>query len=130
MLMMLRTSAFWTLFILASVNAQHLVHLPDAANPVGAIDDSAEPGEVLRVTPSLCSKSMWVLTVCYRIAVHSDSVFVPTHDWQEIKPGQSIPKGLHVRINLETGKKEAKLLEEFDQQQVRTMHALWLCLLV
>lgn len=42
-------------------------------------------------------------------------VFIPTHEWQTIKPGQGIPKGLHVRINLETGQKEAKLLEEQDQ---------------
>ncbi|XP_023326178.1 nucleotide exchange factor SIL1 [Eurytemora carolleeae] len=42
--------------------------------------------------------------------VSSPEIFVPTSDWQEIKPGQSIPRGLHVRINMETGKKEAKFL--------------------
>ncbi|KAF6029965.1 hypothetical protein EB796_011722 [Bugula neritina] len=40
---------------------------------------------------------------------HSEE-FVATHEWQEIKEGQSIPKGLHVRVNLQTGLKEAKLL--------------------
>uniref|UniRef100_A0A182MKH4 Nucleotide exchange factor SIL1 n=1 Tax=Anopheles culicifacies TaxID=139723 RepID=A0A182MKH4_9DIPT len=40
--------------------------------------------------------------------------FVPTHEWQEIKDGQSIPEGLHVRINLTSGKKEAKLLDKSD----------------
>ncbi|GAB6024938.1 nucleotide exchange factor sil1 [Chamberlinius hualienensis] len=37
--------------------------------------------------------------------------FIPTNEWQTILPGQAIPRGLHVRINLETGLKEAKLME-------------------
>ena len=40
------------------------------------------------------------------------SVLVPTDEWQTIEPGQSIPRGCHVRINFETGKKEAKWAEE------------------
>uniref|UniRef100_A0A182WW16 Nucleotide exchange factor SIL1 n=1 Tax=Anopheles quadriannulatus TaxID=34691 RepID=A0A182WW16_ANOQN len=40
--------------------------------------------------------------------------FVATHEWQELKEGQPIPQGLHVRINLTTGKKEAKLLDPAD----------------
>ena len=39
-------------------------------------------------------------------------IFVPTEEWQEVLPGQQIPGGLHVRLNLQTGKKEAKLLSE------------------
>ena len=39
-------------------------------------------------------------------------LFVPTEEWQEVLPGQQIPGGLHVRLNLQTGKKEAKLLSE------------------
>ncbi|KAJ3626630.1 hypothetical protein MTP99_017110 [Tenebrio molitor] len=38
-----------------------------------------------------------------------NDVFVPTKEWQTVKKGQKIPKGLHVRINLETGLTEAKL---------------------
>ncbi|KAG7390330.1 hypothetical protein PHYPSEUDO_008158 [Phytophthora pseudosyringae] len=37
--------------------------------------------------------------------------FVPTYEWQDILPNQAIPPGLYIRVNLETGKKEAKLLE-------------------
>ena len=44
--------------------------------------------------------------------VSSDLVFVATEEWQEVRPGQRVPGGLHVRMNLETGKKEAKLLEQ------------------
>ena len=39
------------------------------------------------------------------------SEFVATNEWQVIKEGQIVPSGLHYRINLETGVKEAKLLE-------------------
>ena len=35
--------------------------------------------------------------------------FEPLSEWQEIKPKQIIPKGLDIRINMDTGKKEAKL---------------------
>lgn len=42
----------------------------------------------------------------------NDTAFVATDEWQEIGEGQAIPQGLHVRINLQTGKKEAKLLED------------------
>ena len=37
--------------------------------------------------------------------------FIPTREWQVVDDGQSIPPGLHVRINLATGLKEAKLLD-------------------
>jgi nucleotide exchange factor SIL1 len=40
---------------------------------------------------------------CYPI------VFSPTKDFQDIKEGQDIPPGLHVRMNIYTGKKEARL---------------------
>ncbi|XP_053659768.1 nucleotide exchange factor Sil1 [Anopheles marshallii] len=58
--------------------------------------------------------SLVVLTVTTQVATggSNDSKFVPTHEWQEIKEGQSIPEGLHVRINLTSGKKEAKLLDK------------------
>ncbi|XP_068153038.1 nucleotide exchange factor Sil1 [Drosophila tropicalis] len=38
--------------------------------------------------------------------------FIATNEWQIIAKGQSIPKGLHVRINLQTGLKEAKLIDK------------------
>lgn len=46
------------------------------------------------------------------VEVSTREVFVPTEEWQEVLPGQQIPAGLHVRLNIETGKKEAKLLSE------------------
>lgn len=39
-------------------------------------------------------------------------LFVPSKFWQEVKSGQIIPAGLHVRLNVDTLKKEAKMLEK------------------
>lgn len=49
----------------------------------------------------------------------SEEVFVPTSEWQEIKKNQGIPRGLHVRMNIQTGIKEAKLLDDTDQSSKR-----------
>lgn len=38
-------------------------------------------------------------------------MFEPSSEWQVIKSGQSIPAGLHVRVNMQTGLKEAKLID-------------------
>ena len=46
------------------------------------------------------------------VEVSNREVFVPTDEWQEIINGQAIPAGLHVRINMETGKKEARIMQE------------------
>ncbi|KAM4690833.1 nucleotide exchange factor SIL1 [Rhinophrynus dorsalis] len=48
-------------------------------------------------------------------------VFHPTREWQVVKPGQAVPAGLHMRLNLQTGMNEAKLLDENnDDKQERT----------
>jgi nucleotide exchange factor SIL1 len=43
--------------------------------------------------------------------------FVATNEWQSIKPDQAIPKGLHVRINIQTGAREAKLLDQSENDK-------------
>lgn len=43
--------------------------------------------------------------------------FVPTTEWQPIKPGQDIPPGLHVRLNVDTLVKEAKLLDPNEDEK-------------
>lgn len=42
-------------------------------------------------------------------------VFIPSSEWQLIRDNQDIPPGLHVRLNIETLKKEAKLMDPEDQ---------------
>ena len=37
------------------------------------------------------------------------SLFQPTIHFQKIRPNQSLPPGLHVRLNIQTGEKEARL---------------------
>ena len=54
--------------------------------------------------------------------VSTGEVFVPTDEWQEIINGQAIPAGLHVRVNLETGKKEAKLMME--EEPIGEVHGI------
>ena len=39
-------------------------------------------------------------------------IFEPTHEWKSIRRGQVIPPGLHVRMNMQTGEREAKLMSE------------------
>uniref|UniRef100_K3WKB0 Nucleotide exchange factor Fes1 domain-containing protein n=1 Tax=Globisporangium ultimum (strain ATCC 200006 / CBS 805.95 / DAOM BR144) TaxID=431595 RepID=K3WKB0_GLOUD len=50
--------------------------------------------------------------------------FVATDEWKEILPGQGIPRGLHVRMNLETGKKEAKLMDPTDVEVDESMRSV------
>jgi nucleotide exchange factor SIL1 len=44
-------------------------------------------------------------------------VFVPTNEWQDIDSDQPVPSGLHYRMNFETHKVEAKLLEPDTDQK-------------
>lgn len=44
-------------------------------------------------------------------------LFEPTTEWKRIGDDETIPPGLHVRINLQTGEKEAKLLQESEQER-------------
>ena len=39
-------------------------------------------------------------------------MFIPTNEWKPIKKDQGIPRGLHVRLNVQTGEREAKLLDD------------------
>uniref|UniRef100_A0A5F8H9E0 Nucleotide exchange factor SIL1 n=1 Tax=Monodelphis domestica TaxID=13616 RepID=A0A5F8H9E0_MONDO len=38
-------------------------------------------------------------------------VFYPTNQWQTLQPGQAVPAGSHVRLNLQTGEREVKLAD-------------------
>lgn len=39
-------------------------------------------------------------------------VFQPTEQWHTLKPGQAVPAGSHVRLNLQTGQREVRMGEE------------------
>ncbi|XP_014098922.2 nucleotide exchange factor Sil1 [Bactrocera oleae] len=53
-----------------------------------------------------------LLVIKFAISAANDKnkTFVLTTEWQQIEEGQILPSGVHVRVNLQTGKKEAKLL--------------------
>ncbi|NXJ13741.1 SIL1 factor, partial [Odontophorus gujanensis] len=46
-------------------------------------------------------------------------VFYPTHQWQAVRPGQAVPAGSHVRLNLQTGEREARLPDSESGRSVR-----------
>ncbi|ETL42760.1 hypothetical protein F441_06744 [Phytophthora nicotianae CJ01A1] len=50
--------------------------------------------------------------------------FVATNEWQELLPGQGVPRGLHVRLNLETGKREAKLVDPNEAETEESMRSV------
>ena len=55
-------------------------------------------------------KSFTFIFLCLFL-VKCENEFIATEEWQEIPENAKVPAGLHYRINLETGKKEAKLLD-------------------
>ena len=61
-------------------------------------------------------KTVIFLFLLVLLGSHCQDHFKATEEWQEIKEGQTVPSGLHYRINLQTGKKEAKLLDEEEPQ--------------
>uniref|UniRef100_A0A087XW25 Nucleotide exchange factor SIL1 n=1 Tax=Poecilia formosa TaxID=48698 RepID=A0A087XW25_POEFO len=65
------------------------------------------------------------------VTVDDDGVFEvvqPNEQWQTLKPGQAVPAGSHVRLNLQTGEKEVRLGEEqlkYWTQQHREEEKSW-----
>jgi hypothetical protein len=44
-------------------------------------------------------------------------IFQPTHEWKTVEEGQAIPPGLHIRMNMQTGAKEAKLMSDSSPEE-------------
>ena len=44
--------------------------------------------------------------------------FIATNEWQKVPKNEPLPSGLHYRINLETGVKEAKILEQEKSSEI------------
>ncbi|KAH3675138.1 hypothetical protein WICMUC_002794 [Wickerhamomyces mucosus] len=49
-------------------------------------------------------------SICNQVECYSKD-FIPTFEWQTIKEGQQIPQGLDIRLDWQTGLKEARLAE-------------------
>ncbi|KAL1449832.1 hypothetical protein WDU94_002305, partial [Cyamophila willieti] len=73
---------------------------------------------VLNHTVSLLLISL--LLLCCRGDKKQDAdkktTFKATQEWQTVQEGDILPSGLHYRMNLETGKKEAKLIDMNDNK--------------
>ena len=74
--------------------------------------------EEIQIMKILINISIAFLLIVF--LVKSENVFVATNEWQEIKEGQSVPAGLHYRMNLETGKKEAKIIDSEETENQET----------
>jgi len=55
---------------------------------------------------------LYLTFICF-----ASSEFVATKEWQQVPEGESIPAGLHVRLDLEKGGKWAKLLDQADKNR-------------
>ena len=78
----------------------------------GSKQGSHEPQQEVGAKPAEDHECPGGSAACHGVAGTSSSPgeFIPTHEWQTVAEGQMIPAGLHIRMNLSTGKKEAKLL--------------------
>jgi len=74
--------------------------------------------EEIQIMKILINISIAFLLIVF--LVKSENVFVATNEWQEIKEGQSVPAGLHYRMNLQTGKKEAKIIDSEETENQET----------
>lgn len=72
-------------------------------DPIAANIPSADPNDATEI-------------ICPEMDLHScyPKTFVPTKEWQVIRPGQVVPEGLHYQMDFETGIRKAKLLDPED----------------
>eukprot|EP00736_Rhodelphis_marinus_P007198 Rmarinus@m.29650 len=49
-------------------------------------------------------------------AKRDEDIFEPTNEWNEVLPGQSVPGGLEIRMDLQTGLKMARFVQEKNDQ--------------
>eukprot|EP00300_Choanocystis_sp_HF-7_P036751 c52653_g1_i1.p1 GENE.c52653_g1_i1~~c52653_g1_i1.p1 ORF type:complete len:425 (+),score=91.03 c52653_g1_i1:118-1392(+) len=54
----------------------------------------------------------------------SEHAFRATHEWQQVLPGQSIPTGLHIKMDMSTGQNWAKLNDDNDGSDERNALAV------
>lgn len=59
-----------------------------------------------------------LLCVCSASHCTADD-FVPTEEWQTVAEGQDLPPGLHIQLNITSGKKRARLIRDEDEQKDR-----------
>ncbi|CAG8448235.1 2144_t:CDS:2 [Ambispora gerdemannii] len=60
-------------------------------------------------------------TICSKLSGHCyHKVFQPTSEFQNVLEGQEVPTGLHIRVDINTGMRQAKLLDADETATERT----------
>lgn len=95
------TRTFIPLLIPIAALAEQVILEPNA------VADANAPEESLYIGDSLICNSK----SCY------PKVFEPTEEWKKILPEQQLPPGLDIRVNIDTGLKEAKLLDKAERKE-------------
>ena len=72
-----------------------------------SINDTVSAGPAVTAAPATPSAG----------SAAAPAEFVPTDAWQTVQPGQPIPPGLWVRMDLQTGEKTARLMPKDDESQ-------------
>lgn len=85
----------WSLFLLPVVIATELITLTPSSKPESSLHE--EESKLFIGDSLICNDKE-----CY------PKVFEAKEYWQEVRPSQLLPAGLDIRMNLETGSKEAK----------------------
>jgi hypothetical protein len=70
---------------------------------------------------SLVAYSLLILAAAAAAAAvtNNNKEFIATHEWQKIEEGQAIPAGLHVRVDMSSGLKMARLNNELDDYDAK-----------
>ena len=102
-----RLSHLWTLFVLL-----HVLCL--SSSVCGTEPPEVRTGKDLNTD----SDDLTVEVENEESEALAQNVFEPTSEWKTVEDGQAIPPGLHVRMNLQTGLKEAKILDESEEADI------------
>lgn len=95
----------WSLFLLPVVIATELITLTPSSKPESSLHE--EESKLFIGDSLICNDKE-----CY------PKVFEAKEYWQEVRPSQLLPAGLDIRMNLETGSKEAKNGESNQSSEV------------
>jgi len=65
----------------------------------------------------LCLVIIYISSSPFPVPVADAKEIVATKEWQKLQEGDTIPKGLHIKMDLETGSKWVKLVDENDTDE-------------
>ncbi|KAI4486943.1 hypothetical protein M0802_012200 [Mischocyttarus mexicanus] len=66
----------------------------------------------MRTDKYFCAFLLYVQLFVFAYSEKNESIFIATNKWQIVKQGTLLPKGLHIRHNMQTKLTEAKLMDQ------------------